>query len=356
MSDKTGRVFIPTDVGKMVAMRANAPVFCLYDTLIGLGVVGGSLQSYEAAGARAGNVALDFLNGRISVSERTEEFSVSPVPMFDWEQLERWGADKSKLPKGSILVNRPLSPLQQYKWHITGFLIFSLAQTFLVVGLLINRRRRKSAEESLKKAEEKYRNIFEGALEGIYELSQEGRILTANPALAQMLGYDSPEKLISSVIDSVQQLWVDPNQRLEYVRILDQQNVIRGYECEFYRKDGSKIWVSLNSRRVIGRDGNTLLYAGFIEDITERRRARESIEKSEAKYRQLHQSMMDGFVLVDLDGIIREFNEAYQKMAGYLPEELLRLSYRDLTPEKWHDIEREDRPRADSNPGLLRGV
>ena len=194
---------------------------------------------------------------------------------------------------------------------------FLACTDFSVVGLLINRRRRKSAEKSLKKAEEKYRNIFEGALEGIYEHSQEERNLTANPALAQMLGYQAPEELISSVIDSAQQLWVDPNQRLEYIRILDQQNVIRGYECEFYRKDGSKIWVSLNSRRVIGEDGNTLHYAGFIEDITERRRTRERLEKSEAKYRQLYQSMMDG-LLVEIDSIIRAFNEAYRKMTGYL--------------------------------------
>ncbi len=181
--DKTGRIFNQTDVGRMVAMTANAPVFCLFDTLLGFGMVGGSVQSYELGGTRIGNLALDILSGRINLTEQNQQLVLNSVPMFDWKQLERWGADTSKLPKGSILVNHPSSPLEQYKWHIIGLLMFSMAQSSLIISLLILRSRRKSAEELLKKAEEKYRNIFEGALEGIYETSPEGQNLISNPAL-----------------------------------------------------------------------------------------------------------------------------------------------------------------------------
>ena len=80
------------------------------------------------------------------------------------------------------------------------------------VGILSDSTDYKQAEERLREAEEKYRTIFNGALEGIYQTSAEGQFLVANPALAQILGYDSPEEVISTITDSAHQIWVDPNQ------------------------------------------------------------------------------------------------------------------------------------------------
>ena len=140
---------------------------------------------------------------------------------------------------------------------------------------------RKESEESLRKAEEKYRHLFEGALEGIYETSREGKNLTANPALARMLGYDSPEEVSSSITDAANQLWVNPNDRKTYIRLLEEGDVVLGYECQFWRKDRTKIWVAVSGRRICGPDGETLYYSGFIEDITGRKRAEEALRKSE---------------------------------------------------------------------------
>jgi PAS domain S-box-containing protein len=73
----------------------------------------------------------------------------------------------------------------------------------------------------------------------------------------------------------------------------------------------------------------------------ERKRSEEAVKESEAKYRSLYESMMDGYVLVGLDGRILKYNESYREMTGYEPEELLRLIYPDITPEKWHAAEQE---------------
>lgn len=75
-------------------------------------------------------------------------------------------------------------------------------------------------------------------------------------------------------------------------------------------------------------------------DITQQKLAEEAMEKSERKYRQLHESMIDGFMLVDMDGTIREWNEAFRAMIGYPPEEISHLTYRDITPSKWHEFEK----------------
>ncbi len=337
--DKTGRIFNQTDVGRMVAMSANAPVFCLFDTLLGFGMVGGSLQSYELGGTRIGNLALDVLNGRINLTEQNEQLVLNSVPMFDWKQLERWGADPSKLPKGSIFVNRPQSIWDQYRWYVVSSLIILMVQSSLIVGLLIHRSHRKSAEKSLRRAEHKYRNIFEGALEGIYETSPEGKNLTSNTALAKMLGYDSPEEVTSAITDSAHQVWVDPNQRLDYIRQLEHNGVVLNCECQYYRKDKTKIWVSLNSKRVAGPDGKTLHYSGFIEDVTERKQAEDALKQSEERYRALVETSSDWVWEVDANAKYTYADPKVQKILGYTPEEVIgRTPFELMSEEESHRV------------------
>jgi two-component system, cell cycle sensor histidine kinase and response regulator CckA len=81
--------------------------------------------------------------------------------------------------------------------------------------------------------------------------------------------------------------------------------------------------------------------SGLVSHLTERKKAEETLRKSEMKYRKLHESMMDGFVSVSMDGMIKEFNESYQKILGYTADELSNLTYRDLTPEQWHTFEQK---------------
>jgi PAS domain S-box-containing protein len=171
-------------------------------------------------------------------------------------------------------------------WHNTvlrdesGKIVATLSS-----GEDITERRR--AEEGLRKAEEQYRNVFDQALEGIYRSSPEGRCLTANPAFAKMLGYDSPQDIVLSVTDAAHQLFVDPADRLRYSRQLEENEIVRGYESQLVRKDGTTIWVSASCRRVLGPDGNTLYFEGFVEDITERKRAAQDLQRSFEQLRAL---------------------------------------------------------------------
>src|SRR5262245_54941148 len=102
----------------------------------------------------------------------------------------------------------------------------------------------------LREAEAKYRGIFESAQEGIFQTTPDGRYLSANPALARMLGYDSPEELVSSVTDISRQMCVRPESRDLLRRRLEMEGHVREFENEIYRKDGSIIWTSVNARVV----------------------------------------------------------------------------------------------------------
>ncbi|MEG3840850.1 PAS domain S-box protein, partial [Microcoleus sp. herbarium14] len=130
---------------------------------------------------------------------------------------------------------------------------------------------RKQAEVALVQAEEKYRGIFENALEGIFQTAPDGNLISVNPALAQIYGYDSPEELIASVNDIERQLYVLPHRRQEFFALMEQYGTVSEFESEVYRRDGSIIWISEDARTVFDASGEVLYYQGFAENITLRR-------------------------------------------------------------------------------------
>ena len=138
---------------------------------------------------------------------------------------------------------------------------------------------RKRVEAALRTAEEQYRSIFENAVEGIFQTTKEGRYLVANPTLARMYGYDSVAELEASVTDIGSGLYVKPQRREEFQRLIDQTGKIHRFESEIYRKDGSVIWISEHARGVYDETGVLLYYEGTVEDITERKRNEEVLEK-----------------------------------------------------------------------------
>jgi PAS domain S-box-containing protein len=139
--------------------------------------------------------------------------------------------------------------------------------------------KRKEASEALARAEEKYRDIFENAVEGIYRSVPAGRYVEANPAFARIFGYDSPEELKTAVNDIGRQLYTDPEVRKECVRIVEERGH-GSFEIGIRRKDGSEGWVFNNVRAVRDAQGKTLCYEGFVEDITDRKQMEEELKNA----------------------------------------------------------------------------
>ena len=280
--DVSGKNLTTQEVAQRLSEVSPAPIFGILDYTLGYGIAGGSLINFEHIGAKAGELVLDILGGAKGPDNIPASLEVPPVPMFDWRQLRRWKLSVEALPKGSIVINREVK-LWDFKYYIIGGLVFSLVETALIVFLIAQRRRKKAAEE-------KYRNIFESSLEGIFETSPQGQVLTANPAIAKMLGYDSPDDFTSSIRDAANQLWVKPDARADYVRLIEEQNAVFRHECQIWCKNRTKIWVSLSAKRVSGPDGKTLSYSGFVEDITERKRAEEEIAGARAELLRVERS------------------------------------------------------------------
>ncbi len=129
------------------------------------------------------------------------------------------------------------------------------------------------AEEAQRLAEEKHRRIFENAVEGFFESTPAGRFVTVNPAMARIAGYSSPAEMINEVYDIGKQLYVEPETRKDVRRRLEEEGVLEGYECHMFRKDGSKIWISMNVRALRDANGKIVTHDGTAVDITERKRS-----------------------------------------------------------------------------------
>ena len=178
---------------------------------------------------------------------------------------------------------------------------------------------RKETEEALRNAEARYRSIFENATEGIFRTTLEGRILIANPALARMFGYPSPQEMMSSVTDVGQQIYVSLEKRAEMKRLLLEQGAIQGFEENNYRKDGSIIWVSLNAHAVRDASGAVQYIEGTIQDITERKRA----EGQVAMLAHAIESTVEMICITDMEDRFTFVNRAFLEAFGYTRGEIL---------------------------------
>ncbi|MFB2938686.1 PAS domain S-box protein [Aerosakkonemataceae cyanobacterium BLCC-F154] len=143
---------------------------------------------------------------------------------------------------------------------------------------------RKRAEAALKESERKYHSIFDHATEGIFQTTIDGVFISANPALAQIYGYDSPESLMEDL--SAKRLYVDLKSRKDFIENLEKHGILLEFEAEIYRQDGSIIWISENARAVRDKKGNLLYYEGTVKDITLRKETEEALRKSEMQLQQ----------------------------------------------------------------------
>ncbi len=174
-----------------------------------------------------------------------------------------------------------------------------------------------------KDAERKIQALSEGAIEGIFHTGLDGRMISANPALARMLGYRSAQELVSTITDMGAQVWLSPAERRQAIHSASDDGVLRGWECQFRRRDGTLTWVSVSCREVMNERGEPE-YEGFIEDISLRKHAEEERLLLESRLAQSQKLQAVGQLAA---GISHEFNNILMIISAYCD---LLLTHDDL--------------------------
>jgi sigma-B regulation protein RsbU (phosphoserine phosphatase) len=207
------------------------------------------------------------------------------------------------------------------------YLVKGHVNSQLITRAIIYAIERTESKGAVLKAEQRYRGIFENSVAGIFQTSPQGAYLDVNPALIRIYGYSSREDLMASISDIAKLLYVNPNRRAEFVKLMQEQNLVQDFESQIFRKDGSIIWISENARAVTDDQGKVLYYEGMVEDITARKEAEEKVRFSELRFRSIWQKSFDGMRLTDEQGIMLAVNPAFCQIVGLAADLLVGRPY-----------------------------
>ena len=213
-----------------------------------------------------------------------------------------------------VTISLSATPLRDHNGQVKG-----------IIGFLTDITDRKNAEDALRRTEEKYRSIFENAVEGIYQATPDGRYVSANPALARMLGFDSVDQLTEARNDIGHQEYFHPEVRADLLRSIQENGVVRNFEYEAHRRDGKKIWLTTTAHAVRDEKGRLLYFEGTVQDVTERR-------ELEQQLRQMQKIEAIGRLA---GGVAHDFNNILMAISSYT--ELLGKKAADESTRRYVD-------------------
>jgi len=319
-TDVSGHNYVPSEVAAAVSRASAAPAFGIADTLVRLGLVGGFVKDYTEEGREAGQAAVRILKGELVLWPAPPPIRTPNLPLFDWRQLKRWGLDESRLPKGSVVENRPPTIWSQHPLYVIGSVAFAGIESFLIVALWLQRRQRKLAQEKSRRDQALLRAVLDGTPDPIFLEDRECRMVMANPATLKALG-----KPAEKVLGKTSREYVDDPETglalLENARQVLETGRAEPFEETLSGPGGIRTFLTTKSP-YRDAEGRVVGIIGVARDITGRKRAEEALLESEEKHRRLFECMTQGVVYHASNGQVVSANQAAERILGLSLHEL----------------------------------
>ena len=340
--NEQGKILETADILDMIGRSTPVPIYGLASWQVGRGIVGGFLRTLDANGTRTAQMALQIVNGVRAQDIKVE--NVPTLPMFDWRELRRWGISEESLPPGSIVRFRVPSFWDEYRWYLIGLSSLFIVQSALIAGLVVNRTRRKRAEEERRHAQSevaesqaRLAGIIGSAMDAIISVDQNQRIVLFNDAAQKMFGCSEREAVGQAIDRFIPERFREPH-----------QNHFRTFGATGVTKRAMGPLGSISGRRVDGEEfpieasisqldlSGQMFYTIILRDITKRRQASEALRESEARFRNMADTAPVMIWVSDADKICTYLNQQWLDFTGRsLEDELANGWAADIHPEDY---------------------
>ncbi len=328
--DVHGKTLDPYEALSIVTQSAKVPVYTSSVSLLGRGSVGGYAATLEDCATRAAEVAVRIVNG--ARPQDIPMVDVPTVPVFDWRQLKRWGISESRLPAGSDLLYKELTFWDRYKWHVISIGSLFALEAFLILGLLVQRTRRKKVEVALAENAMRLRESQAIAHLGSFHWDVVANTVAWSDELYRIYGLKPGESPITYE-SYIKQVHPDHREQVRGAvqRALSAREPFK-HEYRIVRPTGEPRWIFTNSQPVIDASGTLIALQGICQDITDRKHAEEALRESEERARRtLVEQMLAGIAECDATGRFLLANQRYCDIMGYTEAELRGMRIQDIT-------------------------
>jgi PAS domain S-box-containing protein len=336
--DGAGKFLIPREALDQIHQAANVPIYGYYDSYIGHGIVGGFVASFELEATNAARLGL-----RVLAGEKPEDLSADGAPscayIFDWHQLKRWGINEKDLPPGSVVRFRDPSFWDVYRWHIVGVLSLCATQALLIAGLLVQRARKRRAEEEIRQAEERFRMVVESAPNAVVVVNAGGDIVLVNAQCERCFGYRRAE-LVGHPVELLvpERFRTEPSRNaLTYFAPPPARPIGMGHDLFARRKDGSELPIEVGLTPM--RTSTGVLVLCVLVDVTARKQAEEAREELAHASRLAHMGELTASIAHEINqplGAILSNADAAEMLLESSPPDL------DQVREILGDIRKDD--------------
>jgi len=317
---------LPVDAARAIASASRVPVFSQFEEAVGVGTVGGYMWDFQADAGRIARMALQIATGthlrELPPGRNTYR------PLVDWRALQRWAIPASRVPDGTTILFRPQSFFQLYRTYVVGGALVFAGQLALIVGLAVQRMRRRRAEAESRRSEERYRSVVDTQSELICRFLPDTTLTFVNDAYCrfankrrrQLLG----TKFIELIPEAARPAVLDRLRRLFHG--------VESVEHEVLLSDGTIGWQHWINQPVIDDRGKLLEFQGVGRDITDRKRAEQALSRSEARNSAMLRAIPDLMFVIARDGTYLDYHARDPTLLFAEPGAFIGRTVRDIMP------------------------